>query len=265
MGDAGESGSRNTKAKRLTLGHAECLLTSNIPCFSATGARCLKGIFTRLLCLWWWLYIPRDVNPGNGPSWWFFPAAVATCWKGAVSWVRPSVEGTFSIACNRALFTRPLTLPPRWGMFSMVHQWPWTLRPTSAGCSRHVGGWWRPSLWPMFSGGRSSAHGSEWPRPPCRSPPAGCPASALPARHSRRAPHLPRCPRSWRGTQAVPAHSFAGSSPPIHSLLTRTRQRHKRHHSLMNPLRSLVVCVASRVIFEYPNASWRAGWLFCLH
>lgn len=103
------------------------------------------------------------------------------------------------------------------------------LRPTSVGCSHHGEELWQPSLWQMFLGDRSSARGSGWPLPPCRSPPAGCPAAALPARRSRRARHPPRCPRSWHGSQAVPARSFSVSSPLIRSPWTQTRQGNKRY------------------------------------
>lgn len=55
----------------------------------------------------------------------------------------------------------------------------------------------------MCAEGQSFAHGWELRQPPCRSPPIGCPASALPSTRSQTAPHLPRCPQSWHGNRAV--------------------------------------------------------------
>lgn len=190
--------------------------------------------------------------------------------EGAKSRVRLSTDGTWSTTCNLARFTTPRPSGRRstWcanpASDAQVHSC--QLRPTSVGCSHREGGWWRPWLWRMFSGDQSSARGSGWPRPPCRSLPAGCPASAPPARRSRRALHLPRCPHSWHGSQAALAHSFAESSPPIHNLLTQTGQGNKRYHGLMPEgvkwRTGNWKNTAGRVISEYPAASWRASGYF---
>lgn len=78
--------------------------------------------------------------------------------------------------------------------------------------------WW--PLWrsPTCAAGQSSARGWAWPRPPCRSPPAGCPASGPPSKRSRKAPRRPRCLQSWRGSRAGPGCSAAELSPTSRSL-----------------------------------------------
>lgn len=83
---------------------------------------------------------------------------------------------------------------------------------TSVVWSPHVEEWWPPSQWQRSGAGRSSAHETVRPPPPCKSPPVGCPAWAQPARRNRRAPPPLRCPQSLHESPVGLKHYGAGSS-----------------------------------------------------
>lgn len=138
-------------------------------------------------------------------------------WERPVLAPAPSCTLRFCLVCWPALnYLQVLQLPPQ-HLHSpqTTAQWPFrneslallfvqnTSTPTHAHTLPHTCGgpplrteeWWQLWPWPTSSAGQSSARESASPRQPCRSPPIGCPASALPARQSRTPPPVLRKPQ----------------------------------------------------------------------